>query len=298
MGNCCNKRNVLKDKINNIMKDFYFRLIRQDFVIANVQEFNKTKKNYHEFWLLTKLLGIHADLSFQVSFWESAFVSYSETSLDGLLLVFLLLCQGETSNKLEYLKYYLSVNINLSKENDNTLIMNYYEFKKILSVYFSCLTTVPLETYLKLNSGNKISNESTEIINLNINTIREKFNDETIKCFTEFLIKDYVKKNFYINAGKFLDKNINFLTNDNLIRKTILKFKGGPTNTQANVVNKKGSLSSDDGLEQPKEGVVVELLTENKPLKQNNKKVKKVACCSSQDLKKNKMKTKPKSKIK
>jgi len=213
---CCNKRYYLLDKLDIAMTDFYFRLVRHDFVITKIQEFNKSSKSYHDFWELNKLLGIHSQLNFQTMFWETAYVNHSENSLDGLLFVFLLLCNGDIFNKLEYIKYYLSVNINLSKENDLSLIMHCQEFKKILYVYFSCLSSIPLNTFINVK---KIKDENSEKLS------KEHFTEEVIKSFTDFIIQDYVKKNFYVNAGKFIDQNINFLCDDKIIRRTICKFK-------------------------------------------------------------------------
>jgi hypothetical protein len=266
---CCIKRNYLLDKIDIVMTDFYFRLVRHDFVINKIQEFNKSSKNYHDFWELTKLLGIHSHLPFQTRFWETAYVDHAENSLDGLLCVFLLLCNGDIFNKLEYLKYYLSVNINLSKENDLSLIMHCQEFKKILYVYFSCISSIPLNTFIKVK---KINDASSEILS------KEHYNEEVIKSFTDFIIQDYVKKNFYVNAGKFLDQNINFLCDDKIIRKTIFKFKL----SQSYLNTKK--LTSDSNSARTGRALM-DIHSEEKPLKSNSKKSS-GCCCRKKKQKK------------
>ena len=271
---CCLKKNYLLKTIDDMMKNFYFRVIRHDFIINQIKEFNnKAIKSYHEFWAVTKLLGIHPDLQLQVDYWETAFVNHSDTSLEGLLMIFLLLCKADMKNKLEYLKYYLSVNINHSKENESNLIMNLYEFKKIILVYFSCLTVVPLETYLKIKG---CKDEKSD------HMMREKFNDTHVKVFTDFILKDYVKKNFYVNAGKFLEEKIEFLVNDRLVRRTIYKF-----NYNRSGDHDKRKTESDSGADQKEQ-----FNTENKPLNNSNKvkKHKKInSCCSSRELlKKNK----------
>lgn len=213
---CCNKKNYMLDHLNNIMKDFYFNSIRLDFIISQISEFNRSSKNYHEFWDLTKRLGVHQDLLFQVRFWETAYVSHSDTSLDGLLMIFILLCNGDTQSKLEYLKYYLSVNINKSKENDNKLILHSQDFKSILMVYFLSLSTTPFNTYVMVMNVND---------EFSVRTVKEHFSSTVIKDFTDFILKDYVKKNFYINAGKFIENNIELLTSDKEIRKRIYNYK-------------------------------------------------------------------------
>jgi hypothetical protein len=277
---CCYKKNYLLKTIDDFMKNFYFRVIRQDFIINQIKEFNsKAVKSYHEFWAITKLLGIHPELQLQVDFWESAFVTHVDNSLDGLLLIFLLLCKADTKNKLEYLKYYLSTNINHSKESDNNLIMNLYEFKKIIMVYFSCLTIIPFETYLKIKDSKDEKSDGL---------MRERFNETNIKLFTDFIIKDYVKKNFYINAGKFLEEKIEFLINDNLIRNTIYKFNLGKGKLKIGEMPISEEESSGNNFK------TNQFNTENKPLK--SAKVKKhrktTSCCSGRELIKNKNKYK------
>jgi hypothetical protein len=265
---CCNKKNIL-EKLNEYMNDFYFRLIRQDFVVNQIKEFhNKTVKTYFEFWSLTKLLGIHTNLNFQVNFWELAYVSHADKNgIEGILFVFLLLCKADYSDKLRYVKSYLSVNINHSKEDDNNLIMTLVEFKKILFVYFSCLTTIPFESYIKTQTNRNLESEDL---------IKKKFHPDEIKYFTDDILKNYVKKNFYVNAGKFLDDKINLLVNDNEIRKKICNFVGSKK------LYKKMSDEVDNTNTVENKIENEEINTEAKPLKtQNNKKKKKaVSCCS------------------
>lgn len=50
---------------------------------------------------------------------------------------------------------------------------------------------------------------------------KDIFSEKNIENFTLYLLKPYTKKNFYVNAGKFFDENIDFLTNDKKIRNYI-----------------------------------------------------------------------------
>jgi hypothetical protein len=234
---CCYKKNLLLENLNDFMQDFYFRLIRKDFLIAQIKEFNsKTGKNYFEFWSITKLLGIHSELQLQVDYWESAYVQHFETSINGILFIFLLLCKAEAWEKLEYIKYYLNFHVNHAKEADANLIMNLYEFKKILFVYFSCVSVIPLNTFLKI----KRSTMSSQFLEQFEKQLKEKFTDDNVQSFTSYILKDYVKKNFYVNAGKFLNEKIELLTNDKLIRETIFNF----TTFKSNSWNVRGSKES------------------------------------------------------
>ncbi len=215
----CRQGNKLLDDINHMMKDFYFRLIRLDFIISKIQEFNKSKRNYYDFWVLSKILGIHTLLPIQSNFWQFSYVSYYEISLEGILLIFFFLCQGEKQKKLDYIKYYMSSQVNLSKEQDDTLVMNYNEFKKIITVYFSCLTTIAHKILFSDPDYDEDNDyEKNQLI-------RDSFNEEVINNFTEYLLRSYVKKNYYVNAGRFFDENIDLLLDDYMIRKSIIKYK-------------------------------------------------------------------------
>jgi hypothetical protein len=205
---CCFKKQGLSI-LNDQLSQFYFRAIKLEFIIKKIKEFNNSTKNYNEFWNLTKLIGIHPDYKFQIDFWESAYVEYSDQSIDGILFVFLLLCKGDNLNKLEYIKYYLSSNINLAKENDNNLIMNRFKFQNIMYTYFSCLSFIP---------HNILKKEKKDLIQSN-------FGDQKyIQKYTEKILNEYVKKNFYVNAGAFLEEKIFLLVDDSKIRKSILEF--------------------------------------------------------------------------
>lgn len=256
----CSQTNKLPESINIMMNNFYFRSIGLDFIIVKIQELNKSKIIFYDFWMLTKLLGIHDNFNIQEDFWKSSYTAYHETSLDGILLIFFLLCLSEKQGKLEYVKYYMKTHINLSKENDDSLIMNYYEFKKIVNVYFSCVTLIPLKTYIKINK-----------VDVDNNLIVEKaFSEENINRYTEYLIKNYVKKNFYINAGKFFDENIDLISNDELLRNKILKFCN---NNIENQCEKKINFSDNDEISVSD--------TEKNPLTDREKKIKKLKIISS-----------------
>jgi hypothetical protein len=282
---CCNKKNYILDHIENETKDFYFRIIRQDFIINQITEFNnKSFNNYYDFFNLTKQIGIHPNYSFQIDYWEIAYTTYSDHSLDGILFVFLFLCKADKLNILNYIKYYLRKNINHEKENDQDLVINLYEFKKILNVYFYCLTRVPLLAYLK---------QKTDENNENERKIRDKFSEDNIKLYTDYVISKHVKKNFYVNAGEFLEDKIDFLINDKLIRKTIYKFvsKNVDLNEEKDEYNSVKNNLLD--IEVNKQSVP----TEHNPLNPKIKIIKKaITTCYSRKQTMNKNKTKVKDK--
>jgi hypothetical protein len=284
---CCNKKNYILDHIENETKDFYFRIIRQEFIINQITEFNnKSFKNYYDFFNLTKQIGIHPNYSFQIDYWEIAYTTYSDYSLDGILFVFLFLCKADKLKILNYIKYYLRKNINHEKENDQDLVINLYEFKKILNVYFYCLTRVPLLAYLK---------QKTDENNENERKIRDKFSEDNIKLYTDYVISKHVKKNFYVNAGEFLEDKIDFLINDKLIRKTIYKF----VSKNVDLAEEKEEYNSVKNNILDNEVNRLSVPTEHNPLNPKDKKLKKATttCCSSRQLvNKNKTKIKVKDK--
>ena len=229
MGKCISKKST--DTIEHIMSKFLFRVIRHDFIVSHIEDYiHKDIKSYYDFFNLTKILGIHTDLHFQITYWEDCYVNFvNKNGIDGILLVLLLLCNGTLKTKLNYVKLYLAVNINHSKEKDavNNLIINLNIFKKIIFTFFACLTNVAFNAFLKSHE-NDFNEEQNEFYT-NENVIDEEemkyykdiFSEKNIENFTLYLLKPYTKKNFYVNAGKFFDENIEFLTNDKKIRNYI-----------------------------------------------------------------------------
>ena len=227
MGKCLSKKST--DTIEHIMSKFLYRVIRHDFIVSHIEEYiHKDIKSYYDFFNLTKILGIHTDLHFQITYWEDCYVNFvNKNGIDGILLVLLLLCNGTLKTKLNYVKIYLAVNINHSKEKDavNNLIINLNIFKKIIFTFFACLTNVAFNAFVKshendFNEDENFNNENF-IDEDEIKYYKEIFSEKNIENFTLYLLKPYTKKNFYVNAGKFFDENIEFLTNDKKIRNYI-----------------------------------------------------------------------------
>ena len=225
---CCSSKSF-EDLIENVMSQFYFRIIRHELIVADIEEFlNKPIKTYYEFLSVTKNVGLHEDVYYQTTLWEKCYVTHVDKhGIDGLLFIPLLLCQGDMITKLEYIKQYLSVNINRSKEHNSVLSLTIHlkDFQNIIFTYLSCLTSIAVETYcvtnkmedLYANDTNSVYNEK----NREMDKFRNRFASEQILNFTKELLKPYSKKNYYVNAGKFLEDNIPFLTNDKHIRKQI-----------------------------------------------------------------------------
>ena len=241
MGCCSNVH--FEDIIEKIMSQFFFRKIRHDFTVSHIEEYLHTPvKTYYEFLTLTKILGIHSDLNFQTTFWEQCYVTHIDKyGIDGILFLPLFLCSGDIMIKLDYIKEYLSVNINHSKEyNSSTLIMTVNDFQNILFTYFSCLTTIAFNSY---NNINRIEEGISDPANVNteksgeFEKLQQCFSSKQIEFFTKKILKPYTKKNFYVNAGKFLEDNIYFLVNDSQIRNSIIEWyeKG---KSQDEIVNK------------------------------------------------------------
>ena len=206
---CFNSKNLILNDINDLMNDFFFRVIDHEFIKEKIEGFNNTNKTYHEFWNLTRLLGIHPNLKFQVEFWESAFVKFYDVSLDGVLFLFILLCDAHDTEKKYLIKLYLSSRFSNTITNDNDLIMNLSEFKNIILVYLSCLTTIPFNILAKTRK------------NSDYNNFDFIYSESNIKNFTEDFIKNFVRKNYYINTGAFFDANFDLLIDDNKMRKFI-----------------------------------------------------------------------------
>lgn len=208
---CLKSKHSVLTHLNDLMNEFYFRLIHHEFIMSKITEFNNSNKTYHEFWNLTKLLGVHPDLKFQVKYWESAFVQFHDLNIDGLLFLFILLSDAKITEKKYLVRFYLSSRYNDSITNENDLIMNLSEFKNILYVYISCLTTIPLKIIHEMRFDPEYEK------------YKEIFSDKNIKNFTDGFIKSFVRKNYYVNAGAFFDDKFELLINDKLIRETIFK---------------------------------------------------------------------------
>jgi hypothetical protein len=119
-----------------------------------------------------------------------------------------------------YLKFYFANYINKSRDLEKKLIMNLYEFKNIITIYFSLISSVCINSYIKVYSA--YDSDSLKL--------KQIFNTTNIISFTNDFLTDYVKKNFYINVGRLLDEQIHFLVDDKQIRKTIYLFITDRTN--------------------------------------------------------------------
>jgi hypothetical protein len=221
------------------MSKFLYRVVRHDFVVSHIEDYvHKNSSLYYEFFTLTQVLGIHTDLNFQKRYWEDCYLNFADKNgIDGILLIPLLLCNGTLKVKLNYIKLYLAVNINHSKDKNasNNLIMNLNIFKKIIYTYIACLTNVACNVLIKSNEINENTfnddfnidtiekNKKNENFNNEIEFYKEIFSEKNIENFTLYLLNPYTIKNFYVNAGQFLDENIEFLSNDKKIRDYILQ---------------------------------------------------------------------------
>lgn len=223
----------LEGKIDEKMEKFFFRVIPHEYIVTHIEDFIQDyiekKTNYYDFQCLIKVIGIHDDLSFQNDFWEKCYVWHTDKyGLDGILLIPLFLCQGEKDLKLEYVKEYMSKYIKHEKEfNRKNLIINLTQFYNIMYTYFSCIASVPLN-YLegKLKESKKQKEEKIK----KMNEFKLIYSNETVTQFTNYLIKGYSRKNFYVNAGKFFEDRIESLTDDKKIREEIKEFyKKGET---------------------------------------------------------------------
>lgn len=208
-----------KDIMEKKMSQFFLRIIRHDFVVSHIEEYlKKPAKTDYEFLNLTKHLGIHSDINFQNTFWEKCYLTFKDDyGIDGILFIPLLLCKGDIYTKLSYIKQYLSININHSKEyNEKSLIMNLKEFHNILFCYLSCLTHIAFVSYTEIHLIDETGGNNKEMRKYAL-----CFSSGQIENFTRRLLRPYSKKNFYVNAGKFLDDYISLLVNDKEIRKLI-----------------------------------------------------------------------------
>jgi hypothetical protein len=57
-----------------------------------------------------------------------------------------------------------------------------------------------------------------------IKTYRLLYSNQLVESFVDVLLRPYSRQNYYINAGKFIDDNIDFLTDDKQIRARLREF--------------------------------------------------------------------------
>ena len=219
-----NSEKTFTDEFENYMKGFLFRLLRHEFVVSYIDDFfNQTEKSYYTFFILMKVLGSHDKLQFQSNYWSDCYVYfYEKLGIHGILFIPLLLSKGSTEKKNNIIKKYLNEHINNTKERLNknsNLVMNLIDFKKVILTYVSCISTRALINVIKVVDKTLLETKREEVGQLKI-----LFSNKNIENFIDILLRPYSRQNFYVNAGKFIDDNIDFLTNDKTIRKRLKQF--------------------------------------------------------------------------
>ena len=219
-----NSEKTFSDEFENYMKGFLFRLLRHEFVVSYIDDFfNQTEKSYYTFFILMKVLGSHDKLQFQSNYWSDCYVYfYEKLGIHGILFIPLLLSKGSTEKKNNIIKKYLNEHINNTKERLNknsNLVMNLIDFKKVILTYISCISTRALENVIKVIDKIILETKREEV-----GTLKILFSNKNIENFVDILLRPYSRQNFYVNAGKFIDDNIDFLTNDKTIRKRLKQF--------------------------------------------------------------------------
>lgn len=226
-----NKQKNFNDKYEDYMQNFLCRLLRHDFVVSYVNDFfNKTEQTYYSFFMLMKVLGAHTNLRFQTNYWSDCYIYfYEKLGVHGILFIPLLLCKGSTDDKKKIIKKYLNEHINSTREKirvNSNLVLNLIEFKKVILTYVSCISTRALENVIKA-----MDNDPKESAFLKdperkkeIKLYRVLYSNQLVESFVEVLLRPYSRQNYYVNAGKFIDDNIDFLTNDKKIRLRLREF--------------------------------------------------------------------------
>ena len=226
-----NKQKNFNDKYEDYMQNFLCRLLRHDFVVSYVNDFfNKTERTYYSFFMLMKVLGAHTNLKFQTNYWSDCYIYfYEKLGVHGILFVPLLLCKGSTDDKKKIIKKYLNEHINNTRERitvNSNLVLNLIEFKKVILTYVSCISTRALENVIKAMDNDpkestflKAPERKKEIL-----LYKVLYSNQLVESFVEVLLRPYSRQNYYVNAGKFIDDNIDFLTDDKKIRLRLREF--------------------------------------------------------------------------
>lgn len=218
------------DKYEEYMQNFLCRLLRHDFVVSYINDFfNQNERTYYSFFMLMKVLGAHTDLKFQTNYWSDCYIYfYEKLGIHGILFIPLLLSKGSTDDKKKIIKKYLNEHINNTKEKtiNYNLVINLLEFKKVILTYISCVSTRGLENVIKAIDNNP--NESAILtkpdIKNEIKLYRLLYSNQLVESFVDVLLRPYSRQNYYVNAGKFIDDNIDFLTDDRKIRSRLREF--------------------------------------------------------------------------
>ena len=226
-----NDKCTFKDKFEEYMKNFLCRLLRHDFVVSYINNFfTKNERTYYSFFMLMKVLGAHKDPKFQTNYWSDCYIYfYEKLGIHGILFIHLLLSKGSTDDKKKIIKKYLNEHINNTKEKitvNSNLVINLLEFKKVILTYVSCVSTRGLENVIKAMDNDKSQAEFLQNpeIKEEIKNYRKYFSNHLVENFVDVLLRPYSRQNYYVNAGKFIDDNIDFLTDDRNIRMRLKEF--------------------------------------------------------------------------
>ena len=226
-----NTKPTFTDKYEEYMQNFLCRLLRHDFVVTYISDyFNQNERTYYSFFMLMKVLGAHTNLKFQTNYWSDCYIYfYEKLGIHGILFIPLLLSKGSTDDKKKIIKKYLNEHINNTKERitiNSNLVINLLEFKKVILTYVSCVSTRGLENVIKaLENDQKESPflKEPEIKN-EVKLLRVLYSNQLVESFVDVLLRPYSRQNYYVNAGKFIDDNIDFLTDDKKIRLRLKEF--------------------------------------------------------------------------
>ena len=224
-------QSTFNDKYEEYMQNFLCRLLRHDFVVSYINDFfEKNERTYYSFFMLMKVLGAHTDLKFQTNYWSDCYIYfYEKLGIHGILFIPLLLSKGCTDDKKKIIKKYLNEHINNTKERitlNSNLVINLLEFKKVILTYISCVSTRGLENVIKAMDNNPKEAEflSKKKIKKEIKDYRKLYSNQLVENFVDVLLRPYSRQNYYVNAGKFIDDNIDFLTDDKSIRLRLYEF--------------------------------------------------------------------------
>ena len=225
---------TFNDKFEEYMENFLCRLLRHDFVVSYINDFfNQNERTYYSFFMLMKVLGAHKNLKFQTNYWSDCYIYfYEKLGIHGILFIPLLLSKGSTDDKKKIIKKYLNEHINNTKERitaNSNLVINLLEFKKVILTYVSCVSTRGLENVINVIKAMKEDSEDRKFlekpeIKQEIKNYRLYYSNQLVESFVDVLLKPYSRQNYYVNAGKFIDDNIDFLTDDKNIRLRLREF--------------------------------------------------------------------------
>ena len=211
------------------MQNFLCRLLRHDFVVSYINDFfNQNERTYYSFFMLMKVLGAHTNLKFQTNYWSDCYIYfYEKLGIHGILFIPLLLSKGSTDDKKKIIKKYLNEHINNTTERitvNSKLVINLLEFKKVILTYISCISTRGLENVIKAMHNDPKESAILKDNKDEIKTLRLFYSNQLVESFVDVLLRPYSRQNYYVNAGKFIDDNIDFLTDDKKIRLRLYEF--------------------------------------------------------------------------